>query len=227
MAFARVNSSEVFAAGNTNSIASPATSLTAGNLIIASLRFTTGAVTVSGVTDTAGNTYTRIRTQNFNTTTMEMWYAENTAANGANVVTAALSGNTTNRGMLTVQYSGAHLTDSLRLDWVGTASGANAITAPFTCTLNEEDLLVMAAQQNDTADSWTAGTNLTEVLEDASTVQVMNEAIHASFTAITPSTSSTSTQPKIAIVAMFGGPSSGVGGSGDGPARMVNGGLLQ
>ena len=62
MAIAYVNSATPLTNQSGTNIALGATSLTSGNLIVVHVRYNFG-VTISSITDTAGNTYAQIDTQ--------------------------------------------------------------------------------------------------------------------------------------------------------------------
>lgn len=97
-------------AGGTT-VAASAINAATGNLIVV---FVSGYATypnaaVSGVADTAGNTYTKAGSDlaglDINQR-LSCWYASNVTANASNVVTATYEASSTFRAILVVQYSG-------------------------------------------------------------------------------------------------------------------------
>lgn len=204
MAIARVNSSQVFGAGGSATVASPATSLTAGNRIVIGVRWTTGGFSISGVADTAGNTYTLIKTfAGALTTTLAMYECNNCLGHASNVVTVTFSGSATNRSLLTAQYSGSANYARQATAWMDLTASAADVTVNSTLTLTDA-LVVVAWQVNATGTTLTAGTNLTKVVEDSSAVQMLQEAIVTSSTTITPSgTSTDSAADKLIISTVF------------------------
>lgn len=90
--------------------ASPPQNVTAGNALVACVGGgTTTGQTVTGVTDTAGNTYAKLATVMHATDKYreDVWAATNVAAHAANVVTATWQDALVEyRGMVVMQYSG-------------------------------------------------------------------------------------------------------------------------
>jgi len=110
MAIAFVNSAVAFDASSSTTIACAAFSVTTGNTIVVSIASYTlgGYKTVTGITDTAGNTYT-ICGAGYNSDSnrdMEIWVATNITGNASNVVTATFSDTASNRHIAACQYSG-------------------------------------------------------------------------------------------------------------------------
>ena len=90
------------------SYASPAQAVTAGNTLVTSIGFFNHPGAVTGVTDTAGNSYTKV-THVYNPSDQyrqEIWVATAVAGHASNVVTAALSIAVSFRGICVAQYSG-------------------------------------------------------------------------------------------------------------------------
>lgn len=91
------------------SYAAPAFNTVAGNTVIVfACNYTNGApVEISGITDTAGNTYSRcgsIETQS--NWRAGCWIAYNATGHANNVVTVTFAGSADNRGIAVAQYSG-------------------------------------------------------------------------------------------------------------------------
>lgn len=109
-AIAYVSGTGGVSAGSSGTIAATAFSVTTGNALFAWVQsYTNGNQrTVSQVTDTAGNSYTRqgnIEHGDSNHSA-ECWAAFNITGNASNTVTATFSGNAQNRDINVVQYSG-------------------------------------------------------------------------------------------------------------------------
>lgn len=88
--------------------ATSAFAVTAGNHLAVLVR-SAGGVTVTGVTDTAGNTYVKAG----NTSRLEMWYAQNILGHATNIVTVTFSAVVAYRDVTAVQHSGLRTTSSL------------------------------------------------------------------------------------------------------------------
>ena len=111
MAIAFVNSAVGDAGAVASStIASAAFSVTTGNTIIVGVSsYNAGAFrTVTGIADTAGNTYTKCGA-GYNAdagSDIEIWVATNITGNASNIVTATFSNTTAYRHIAACQYSG-------------------------------------------------------------------------------------------------------------------------
>jgi len=110
MAASRVNfvESAIWNGTSGTSYASPAQSVTAGNTLVANIGFFNHPGTVTGVTDTAGNSYTKCA-HVFNAGDQyreEVWLAASIVGHAANIVTATFSIAVSFRGICIAQYSG-------------------------------------------------------------------------------------------------------------------------
>lgn len=104
-----VNATGANNASSAGTIATPAFSVTAGNTIIVSVSsYTATKQTVSSITDTAGNTYTRCGNREAGDAShdQEVWVAANILGNASNVVTVTFSGSAAWRYVIAAQYSG-------------------------------------------------------------------------------------------------------------------------
>src|SRR5580692_1006671 len=107
MAISFVNAAANFNGSSAASIAAPATSLTAGNLIVVAVRFgSTNIANVSGISDTAGNAYRFVVSTISNSAGVGLWYSANVSGNASNVVTASFSPNLAATSIVTMQFSG-------------------------------------------------------------------------------------------------------------------------
>lgn len=143
------------------SVATPALSVTTGNLIVVGVRFAVaGAIT--GVTDTAGNTYVQRATiTHSNSTTIEIWTAENITGNANNVVTATYSPATLYWSIFQLEYSG--IATSSSLDATSTAQSASApITSGTFSTAQADEVIVSYSDVSNVGSTWTLQTGYTQ-----------------------------------------------------------------
>jgi hypothetical protein len=117
----------------------------AGNLLTAEISFGSTAVTVSGITDSQGNTWSLVKRQTYSGSfprTVEIWSAPNCAA-GANSVTVDLSASTM-AALWIQEWSGADAAGATD----GTNGANNASTTTHSAggvTTTVADCLVLAA----------------------------------------------------------------------------------
>lgn len=160
-AFVNVGTGGNDATGTT--IATAATSLTAGNTIAVGVVWTSATTTVTGVTDTAGNTYTQVSgsfMRSANNDATDIWVATNATGNASNVVTAAYSATSPFRRIKTHQYSGLATTSVSDGGANGfTAAGTSISTGSMTATTS--DGVVFAIMSSNSAQTYTAGTSFT------------------------------------------------------------------
>lgn len=107
MAPARVNfvQSGFWDGTSGTTFASPAISITTGNTIVACFGADTTAWSVTGIADTAGNTYVKAVNSSSNYRE-EIWVATNVVGHASNVVTATFSTAVSFRSVCVMQYSG-------------------------------------------------------------------------------------------------------------------------
>lgn len=110
-AIALVSGSQATFAGSSDPVSAPyAANNAAGNLLICIVAVR-GGQTVSGVTDSRGNTWTLAVQSTINTIRSEIWYAENSAS-GSNTVSVDFSA-TGGYEVTVVEFSGAATSSSL------------------------------------------------------------------------------------------------------------------
>lgn len=162
MAIAYVNSSPKTGLGSGSTVATPAISHTTGNLLVVAVRWDSTTVTVTGVADTAGNTYTSRTVKTFNgTDSVQFWYAKNITGNASNVVTATFSSSAPSASGITVdQFSGCDTTSPYDTEASGSGSGTGLVTGAFTTTTADE-VIVVAGDQGSTSGTYTAGAGYT------------------------------------------------------------------
>lgn len=221
MAIAFVNAAANFVAGTGTTIAAPATSLSTGNLLVVAVRIGAVSLTqVTGIADTAGNLYRIIPNAGGSSSgaSVELWFANNCVGNASNIVTATLAPTVSADSIVTMQFSGASLVpnpwDVVSATSVGTTSATPTVVAFTTKVANQ--VIVFAAQIENTGKAWTAGSGFTlpAAAVDASDVCAMQYQIVSSIqTGITPSiTSADSTSSKSCACATFIAPVDAGGG---------------
>jgi len=133
-----VNSGGATNAGGSTTIVSPVLACSAGNTIIVGVSSYTfgGKRTVSGITDSAGNSYSRCGSAEGGDANhgQEVWVASNISAHAANAITVTFSASATYRVVAVTQYSGLaalNVFDAAgagQLSPVGTSFVTNAAT---------------------------------------------------------------------------------------------------
>lgn len=237
MAIAYVNSAlGTFTDGPASSYAFPATSLTAGNLIVVGLRATRGSSIISSISDTAGNTYSQAGagTQDAGGgTQLELWYAKNVSGNASNIVTVTLAASIQFIAGVTGQYSGIDTSSPLDTSAVGSANPSFSVTSASFTTAQADELIVSFSQVAATGGTWTAGSGYTGRGSDNQKVTFLQDKIVSAIqTGVTTSASQTSNSPISIQVATFkaagGAASVGplTGGGVLAHGRLINGGRL-
>lgn len=151
-------------ASGSTTIAAAAISTTTGNFLIAVVNKYQSGTTVTGVSDTAGNTYTRAGSSQGGDSnhTQETWYtADPITGNASNVVTATFSGSSSYRtiAVMEVSLSGApamayDAEASIRLTPNGATHTSNSLTTGGADALFVLGVVSWASDQeygNDTA----------------------------------------------------------------------------
>lgn len=142
-----------------STISTGAFNLSAGNLLVVTVRWFPTPPTISSVTDLAGNTFTSIVTNTTCATpgAVQMFYAKNTIANAADVVTANFSAATaTYVSTIVRQFSGFLTTTPLDTSAQSSeaacaSTGTHAITGTFTTTSANEMIYVVANNNHNPA----------------------------------------------------------------------------
>lgn len=109
MAIAFVNASAFRDPTGSTSIAAPEIAVTAGNAIFVGISSFSGSNSVvTGVADTAGNTYVRAGNEEGGDANhrSSIWYSLNVTANANNIITASFTGSSQYRNMAVAQFSG-------------------------------------------------------------------------------------------------------------------------
>lgn len=162
MAFAFVNIGQNSGDASAGTIASAATSATAGNALIVFVN-NDDSRTITQVVDTAGNGFTQRGSSSLSTSRQYVFTAFPILGNASNVVTATFDANATFRRIFVMQYSFSgvcafHDADS------GTGSdpdGSNLVTSTANSapTTDNEAVIASAVYTGGTITAATAGTN--------------------------------------------------------------------
>lgn len=155
MAIAHISRAVTANIASSSTIISPATAHVSGNLLVALIDWgNSGNITLSTVTDTAGNVYTKRGNRQSSATDnnrVEIWEAHNIIGNAANVITATLSTNATYRVIVVHEFSGCDITSPF--DTQRGANGASTGTTMSTgiLTLNGGGIeeVIVAFVEND------------------------------------------------------------------------------
>lgn len=220
MAVAVVNSTAAFAVGPSPTAASSALAMTTGNCIVAAFRSGLNGRNISTVTDTAGNTYTRVAANGVPdgpATVLEVWVATNITGHASNVVTGTFAvGDGSNYSIAVAQLSGVAVSGVIIRSAGGNTepSGVSISVAPSFVT-TRDSIVVAVTQVNATGSTWTAGSGFTTIVQDGSQVTYMEGAIvGGSDTVVTPAASSSNGAAKNIVWVELLEPSSSGGGGG-------------
>lgn len=147
-------------------LASPALSTTTGNSLLVGCLSQVGdyvSTTITGVTDTAGNTYTALTMQGSagaGAQILRWFYCHNITGNASNVATGTWSASTSSRHIIQIQFSGAK-------NQAPISEGGNAVLGVSSCPVSVAmgstvgAVFAMATSSNDR--TWTPGTGFTEI----------------------------------------------------------------
>lgn len=192
-AIALVNTSN---GGNVTGSAVPtcatgAASHTSGNLNIFGERHSSIADDPSSVTDTAGNTYTKIASADLGANDrLTVWYAKNITGNASNVVTATYVANRAFVECINHQYSGLDTTAPLDTSATGTASAAASVTTGAFSTAQNDEVSVCFASVNALSITFTAGSGYTKQV-NISTMASEDQIFSTTQSSVTASMSKT------------------------------------
>lgn len=173
MAIAFVQRDDFFSAVGAGTVANDAAlNTTTGNflaVVVCGWDGTNGAALVTGITDTAGNTYLKVvgewRTGSDNEERCEIWYAKNITGNANNITTATYTGTVDDRFISVAEFSGVHTTAPLdQLSFASEAGVTEHNAGGINTTVNDEVLIGghMAAAR----EFWTEGAGWTSLTTD-------------------------------------------------------------
>lgn len=144
-----------FVTGSTR--ATSAFNLSAGVGVAVCIRWSEDGVTISSVTDTAGNTYTRVTGSAIGDggRYVEWWVCDSSASgNASNVVTATFSASTASfKTVLAFQLDGAVAVDT-SASGIGIAAN-EVISGSFTTTVDDALILSGLSRNNSLTETWT------------------------------------------------------------------------
>lgn len=147
--------------GSTSALSSSSWSATSGNTIAVGFRVdaTTMSV-VSGVTDTAGNSYTPVTGSQSSQTNqaIQFWYSVGITGNASNVVTVHLPGGQSFTGLAIWEIAGVGSLDSYS---EGVGSTGSQPTANSFSTVASNTIVCCIASISNTGLTWTAGSGYT------------------------------------------------------------------
>ena len=133
MAIAYVNGNTGTSDGSSGTIAATAINATSGNAIVVCVVNYTAGRYVTGVADTASNSYNRLgSTYTAGDLTIEFWLAMNITGHATNVVTATFSGNASYRRIHVLQFSGVALTNAHDTDFAPAGNTDSDLTKTTT-----------------------------------------------------------------------------------------------
>src|SRR6266540_1399309 len=162
MAF--VNQTTGSSAGAGTTVASSALSCTTGNALAVSASTYDPTSVVSGVTDTAGNTYTK-KVERKTSGSVEIWVAKNITGHATNVITVTYSASVaTDRFVCAAQFSGRDTSSSIAntTATANTAGGTSVTSASFNPSVAGCDVFVGVQMQGGQT-AVTAGANYTNL----------------------------------------------------------------
>ncbi|HTV13983.1 MAG TPA: Ig domain-containing protein [Acidobacteriaceae bacterium] len=212
---------------NGNDVASVAVAFTSANtaantIVVCAGAWSGGTVGSLSVTDTQGNTYTLIQTDNSdyaNQSTVSVWYAANIKA-GANTVT--VSGATGSAiDVIVAEYSGPATSGPLSASSVAVAVGSTVSAAAVTPTSGNEAFLLYGYDQTNAGDSFAfsslpsaAFTQRQSTSNVGGESSALTDSIGTFTEALTPTVSITPSSHALYIVAiLLSDESSGSGGA--------------
>lgn len=153
-------------ASSTTVVTSSGVNTAIGDLLVVMVTGQEGG-TISGVADTAGNTYTSL-TQETTFATAQIWYTVATAANASNIVTATFAAAVRYKVISIELWDGIASSGTLLAQATGNNSAATLVTSGSLTTSDPGVAFFITYATNDR--SWTPGGGATEVFD--STVSI-------------------------------------------------------
>jgi hypothetical protein len=227
MAIAYVNGAAANGgAVNATTISAAAINATTGNFIVVGFSSYQGAAgVVTGVTDTAGNTYQQAGSDESadGTHHASVWYAENITGNASNVVTGTYTGSSAYRCIVVAQFSGVALSGSYdQASTLNITSSGTTHTSGNTGTTTQADEVVVGSYIVVTGGSTLSGSAPTVLGPNASNNNAMGYKIVSSTGAQSTTLTSASSEQYIAQVRTFKAATGG-GGATALPRRAIDG----
>lgn len=168
MSLSVISTVQSAAGAATSPIVLPAFGSVAGDLIVIGVRVG-GSATITGILDTALNTYIPLTAAVSGALRVQLWYAKNVSANAANVIQISASA-TTGLGNFVGcawQISGADTVAPLDQQAVGTNAGASPITSATFTTGQANEIIVSATTGNVSSASTVWASNSGDVVDSA------------------------------------------------------------
>lgn len=147
MAISYVNGVGVSVDASSTTVAAPAINAVAGNFICVIISSYFGAIQVSSVSDTAGNSYSRIGArEGFDSNhNQEIWAASNINGNANNVITATYASSAQYRKIAVGQFSGIAASSpyDVSATFRNDSSAVTTHTSNQTSTTNQNEELIL------------------------------------------------------------------------------------
>lgn len=160
-AIAYVNTANNSADAGATTIATAATSLTAGNLIVCAVVWT-GVGSITGFANTAGDTFAQASGAKYtspNSDSVDIWYAMNSLGSAINKSTATFSVSQTFRRIICNQYSGAATSSAIDVSTNQFVAAGTSISATLITTAASD--VIVAAVGSSVAQTYTQGSGFT------------------------------------------------------------------
>jgi hypothetical protein len=143
-------------------VVSPSFDCVAGNLLVVLVKHGTDFSTTATLSDTAGNTFTRVGNLAVNSPNLgasELFYARNVSGNGTNVITATFTASVSYREIVVGQWSGVDTVSPLDAapDPTIVDTGASSVTSAQFSTTQADELIVGAVSIAAGYEDYTAG----------------------------------------------------------------------
>lgn len=160
--------------GTTGTATTAAITTTAGNFMVVTVANDSALTTsITAVSDSKGNSYTRTQTPVANTATVEMWYARIATGGSSHTVSATWNtGNTTRCVVLAQEFAGFDGTPTLDKTSSTTGTSTTASGGTTATTTQAIELVVAGFVHGSTTSAFTLGTGYTNL----TTVNVANAA---------------------------------------------------
>lgn len=183
MAIALVNSVKgESGASSVSSLPAASFAASAGNLIAVLARYDS-TQTITSITDTAGNTYVSAIDVSATVGKLSLWYAKNTVANIANIITVNFSASAAFCVVEAAQYSGLHLTSPLDVAVGGSSTGTGTVaTSPAASTAVADEVVIAGGMVSNLGAAWSSLTPLgyTAEQQDSNAIAIFADQIYSS-----------------------------------------------
>jgi hypothetical protein len=183
MAF--VNFAQGVEDGADATIASVAANHTSGNHLIVAVLWDQAGTAVSGIVDTAGNSYQQGVAYNVGTTRIAFWYAPAAiTGNATNVVTATINSASAQFKRIGVWQFSDFASQTIAFDTSGTGTGTSTAASTSAATTNAAAEIIVAAtfwaNLEDSGSGLAAGTNIKQRRRTTAVDAVYEDRIVAS-----------------------------------------------